>query len=87
MKVCDWDYCRTAVPIGMRRCPDHRDMEWWEEYTEHVKRLCWKDEQIPVDDFEDALDIIHACRDSGGPASARRLLEMSYGIDPKELSG
>jgi len=79
---CNWDYCTDKIPRGLRRCPEHRDMEWWEEYQEHVKHLCWEREEIPLDDFEDALDIIEECRESGGPSEAKDRLEEEHGIDP-----
>jgi hypothetical protein len=60
-------------------------MKWHEEYEDHVKHLCWEEEKIPLEDFEDALDIIHECRESGGPRRARNRLEEEYGIDPLTL--
>lgn len=66
----------------MQRCPEHRDMKWHEEYVEHVKHLCWEEEEIPLDDVEDALDIIYECRDAGGPSEARTRLEAEHGVDP-----
>ncbi len=66
----------------MKRCPEHRDMKWHEEYTEHVKHLCWEEEEIPLDDVEDALDIIYDCRDAGGPSEASDRLEAEHGVNP-----
>lgn len=66
----------------MHRCHEHCDMKWWEEYEEHVKHLCWEEEEIPLEDFVDALDIVHDCREAGGPSEARRRLEAEHGIDP-----
>lgn len=79
---CDWDYCRTKIPRGMKRCPDHRDMSWWQEYTEHAEHLCWEEEALTLDEFEETLDIIHDARGSGGPRGAALQLESQYGIDP-----
>jgi len=69
----------------MKRCPEHRDMKWWQEYEEHVKHLCWEEEEISLDEIEDALDIVHDCRQGGGPKEAALRLEGDYGIDPTLL--
>lgn len=60
-------------------------MKWWQEYAEHVKHFCWEKEEIPLDDVEDALDIIYDCRDAGGPKAAALRLESEHGIDPTLL--
>lgn len=57
-------------------------MKWWEEHIEHVKHLCWEEEEIPLDDFEHAVDIIHDCRESGGPSECARRLESEHGVSP-----
>lgn len=85
MRICRWDYCRTTIPKYSRRCPEHRDMKWWQEYAEHVKHLCWEEEEIPLDEIEDALDIVHASREQGGPKEAALRLEAEHGIDPTLL--
>jgi len=60
-------------------------MKWWQEYVEHVKHLCWEEEEIPLDEIEDALDIVHDCRRAGGPKEAALRLEGEHGIDPTLL--
>jgi len=50
--------------------------------VEHAEHLCWEEEEIPLDDFEDALDIIHNAREAGGPKQAALDLEAEHGIDP-----
>jgi pilus assembly protein TadC len=57
-------------------------MKWWEEYEEHAKHLCWEEEEIPLDDFEDVLDLIHECRESGGPMDAALRIEREHGVNP-----
>jgi hypothetical protein len=57
-------------------------MKWWEEYEEHVKHLCWEEEEISLDDVEDALTIVHQSRESGGPKRAALMLESEHGVDP-----
>lgn len=57
-------------------------MKWYEKYEEHVKHLCWEEEEIPLDDIEDALDIIHSSREQGGPKRAALQLEAQFGINP-----
>jgi hypothetical protein len=49
-------------------------MKWWQEY-----------EEISLDEIEDALDIVHDCRQGGGPKEAALRLEGDYGIDPTLL--
>jgi hypothetical protein len=60
-------------------------MEWWEEYEEHVKHLCWERDEIRLDRFDSALDVIYDCREAGGPRKAALRLEAEYGIDPTLL--
>lgn len=57
-------------------------MKWYEEYEEHVKHLCWEEEEIPLEDVEDALDIIHDSKQAGGPKKAVERLEAEHGINP-----
>lgn len=83
MRQCEWDYCTDWIANGMRYCPEHRDMKWWEEYEEHVKHLCWEEEEIPLDDFEDALEIVYASRKKGGPKEAVERLEEEHGVNPE----
>lgn len=83
LTTCRWDYCRVTIAREYgERCPDHRDMKWWEEFSEHVEHLCWEEEEIPLDEFEDVIDIIHDCRQSGGPREAAIQIESQHGIDP-----
>jgi hypothetical protein len=82
MRLCKWDYCRAKIPKYCKYCTDHRDMKWWEEYEEHAKHLCWEEEEIPLDDFEDVLDLIHECRESGGPMDAALRIEREHGVNP-----
>lgn len=58
-------------------------MKWYDEYTERVKRLCWEEEDIPLDDVENALDIVHDSQRAGGPKKARQRLEAEHGINPE----
>lgn len=57
-------------------------MKWYEEFSEHVKHLCWEHEEIPLEDVETALDIVYQCKESGGPKKAAEQLEAEHGIDP-----
>lgn len=83
LRVCGWDYCRTTHPRAYGdRCPEHRDMKWWQEFIEHLEHLCWEEEELPLGEFDDALDIVHDARLSGGPKEAALTLESEYGIDP-----
>lgn len=85
MRICEWDYCRTRIPKYSRRCPDHRDMKWWEEYIEHIQHECWEEEELPLDEYDDALSIIEECREAGGPKEAVLRLEAEHGLNPENF--
>lgn len=80
---CGWDYCNQTIDkLYGPRCPEHRDMKWHEEYKEHLKHLCWEEEELPLDDFEDALDIVDDAREAGGPTEAIARLQSEHGLNP-----
>lgn len=83
MRPCEWNYCNKIVPKGYIRCADHQNMKWWEKYERHIKHLCWEEEELSLDEFESALNIIHDCRNAGGPKKAALTLEEDHGINPQ----
>lgn len=82
MRICNWEYCSSRIPKYSRFCGEHREMKWWEEYEAHIKHLCWEEEELPLNNVEDALDIVHASREKGGPKEAALRIEREFGIDP-----
>jgi len=75
-----WDSSESRIP-RYRNFPEDENMEWWEEYIEHMKNLCL-DEEITLNEFEHAIDIIHQSRGAGGPKEAATKLEKRFGISP-----
>jgi len=86
MRPCKWEYCNAIIGKGYIRCSEHRNMKWWKKYIEHMKHLCWEEEEISLDDFESAVDTIHDCRNAGGPKEAALTLEKDHGINPQIFS-
>lgn len=61
-------------------------MKWYDEYMEHVQHLCWEEEELPLDEYEDALDILLECKEAGGPKEAALRLEAEHGLNPAVFS-
>lgn len=86
LAYCGWDYCDNYIDYAtMRRCAECRDMEWWEEYLEHVKRAYAEGRIRGERDLEDAIETVLNAREEGGPCGAVETLERDHGLAPAQF--